>query len=1391
MKNRLVICLILGLMILSLVIVIGDSFTEIDFSGFESGEQGWVDGGTDSFRSSTRSNVTDTGVPGGEWSWRLQDDTTSSFVEKSFNFTGYDAVNITWAAYYDSIEVSEALELLCDGTVLWHYEANTLGTENIWLGPSEDQYITIYPANCTFDSSVTIRFESEFGQNNDNVHIDGINVTGITASAVDDEYPVFSNFEESPLNGTSYSFRDVYEFNSSILFTNGSAGIEFDDVNYSASNISDEFNVSFSSLSAGVYNYYWFSFGNGSSNNYNISSVRSYTIEKAVPEGNLTNLTGLSLVYPEQITIGLEESNEGDGDVSYVVFRDGIDVGSGETVTLGVGSYNYVLNSTGGLNYSVNESMDEFTVTVGQNSSYGLNLTINPSASVAYGTETNATGFSCPSELSCVLYRDGLNVSNSDIVTLGAGSYNYTYNTTGNANYSSKSVSEILIVNKVSPNLTYYLNSGIENVTIVFGIELNASAYTDAGILGVFRDGVSAASENGLNVTLGAGYYEYKFNVTGNENYTDVAGEFLYANITKAGSEVNLTLNSSEGNITIDQGESILLNGTLITGDSSGVLRLYNNGSLINSGAGEVSNLTTFGSLGLFNITVSYAESENYTSGSVTYYVEVLTAVDSAAPDVSIISPGNLTYNMNDLPLEFNVSLNENGSVMYSLDNGLNNVSMSSLDNRNFNSSNGSIADGGYVFQVYSNDSAGNRNYSESVVFSVDTLVPGLVIESPGNLTYRNGTILVNLTSSGDNVWFFNGTGNESYSGEVYREYSEGGYELIAYANDSVGNLNNTEVSFSVVILDLICEAGGPYQENALVLVQGNISNSSGVLDEQSVNLSVLKNGLINVSKMVVSADDGSFESSLSGLGAGSFVLNVTSNYGGLEWSCSDSIELGGPASLVLDKIAGIHNLSDSEIYYNISLRLTNKGGVSATGSNISDADSDGVFIIGDIGANESVLKSYLINLSRQNATSNFLTAVAVGRGIDAFSGELLEVNSTRINLTIPSKSIGKQIVIVKNVEFLSEESLNVSYNISVNLYNSGDEDLVNVVYSDSDISGSSILVNLTKGASKEYSNLAVVDKAASNTVHEFALGSAVIDALSFNSNRPKVSVPGYGGPADLILEAPESVSAGGVISVIIDIKNVNPDIGQDFVLDYWITSNDENVNYSSGEQTLFVGANSTVSASASLTAPGSEGVYKMKAIVAWVAGTASAFDSFVVTGVEEPSTEGGVGGVGGGESGESEGVGSGVSEGFPSASPEIELPEEGLPEGPIERPEEGSIARITGFFINPQGEGVRIIGVILLLVLTLVFIFYIFKKKGKKILGRASSLKGMLVFSADGMKVGKVKEIKIGEHRIDSLKIRISRKVKRRVRGIIVNYKDVENVGDVVIVDRRVFEKL
>ncbi len=267
--------------------------------------------------------------------------------------------------------------------------------------------------------------------------------------------PSVTSIVEYPTDPVNYTFAGVYNFSSIITDDElGTVIFTLNGVNYTTSNVSSTYNKSFIGLGAGTYNYSWYA--NDSAGNINNSENGTYTINKAMPMGNLTNTTSWTITFPTSVTVGLAEGNLGDGDVTYVVYRNNVSVGTGETIVLGGGTYVYLLNTTGGANYTANVSMDQ----------------------------------------------------------------------------------EVLTVNR-------------------------------------------------------------------------------------ANSVLNLTLGGIAGNVTVEVGSTVNLTGYKLTGDPSGLISLYVEGNSINQGAGNISNLSTFNFVGIYNITVIYSESQNYSQSSLTYYILV------------------------------------------------------------------------------------------------------------------------------------------------------------------------------------------------------------------------------------------------------------------------------------------------------------------------------------------------------------------------------------------------------------------------------------------------------------------------------------------------------------------------------------------------------------------------------------------------------------------------------------------------------------------------------------------------------------------------------------------------------------------------------------------------
>ena len=68
-------------------------------------------------------------------------------------------------------------------------------------------------------------------------------------------------------------------------------------------------------------------------------------------------------------------------------------------------------------------------------------------------------------------------------------------------------------------------------------------------------------------------------------------------------------------------------------------------------------------------------------------------------------------------------------------------------------------------------------------------------------------------------------------------------------------------------------------------------------------------------------------------------------------------------------------------------------------------------------------------------------------------------------------------------------------------------------------------------------------------------------------------------------------------------------------------------------------------------------------------------------------------------------------------------------------------------------------------------------------------------VYTNSGSCLGKIEKIILENNKIDSLKIRLDALVRKeknvRYKGILINYMHVKNVGDIVILDKRVSEHL
>jgi lysophospholipase L1-like esterase len=643
----------------------------------------------------------------------------------------------------------------------------------------------------------------------------------------------------------------------SITYGNDWSGVDFDatdETGFDSYSINDTTNFVINStgflnwtgqLSVG--NYYVNVSINDSSGNEN-STIYILTVNQANPSAILINSTSLTVNYPTETIIGYSESNNGDGDVTYEIFRDGVSVGSGETVILGVGNYDYVLNTTGGTNYSSNSSLDSFTYTVNQNTE-NCQVLFNETSPITY-PETFLVYSDCTSAFT--LYRNGTSISNNSVQSLGASSYNFTVIRTDNVNYSNVYDEETFIVSKATPYgsltgtspITYGTAGDVEGTTT----DINDEEYK------LYRNGIEVSNPD--TIVLGIGVYNYVYNVTEGTNYTsnssldtfeltvnindevlyilfnetspivypntflvwsNATSDFtLYRNGTEISNNSEQSLSAGSWNFTVIRTDQTnysdfyieenfvvnkITNGATLTLTPSnnenyetettascsvdyGTSQLYRNGELISN-----PDVETLG-LGTYDYVCNVTEGENWTS-----------ATDSDTLTINQ-NTGNCQVLFNETsPLEYPQSflvysdcnsdfiLYRNGTIIS-------------------NNSEQSLAVGTYNFTVIRNDSVNYSNIYDDEFFTIqDTVSPEISIVYPANNTNSTDYGLnVNFTFS-DNVevdecWWsddFGATNNSNPSClNLTGTWVEGLNTVWVWVNDTSGNEARDDVTFRI-----------------------------------------------------------------------------------------------------------------------------------------------------------------------------------------------------------------------------------------------------------------------------------------------------------------------------------------------------------------------------------------------------------------------------------------------------------------------------------------------------------------------------------------------------------------------------------------------------------------
>ncbi|MBN2142959.1 DUF2341 domain-containing protein [Candidatus Woesearchaeota archaeon] len=214
-----------------------------------------------------------------------------------------------------------------------------------------------------------------------------------------------------------------------------------------------------------------------------------------------------------------------------------------------------------------------------------------------------------------------------------------------------------------------------------------------------------------------------------------------------------------------------------------------------------LTNSTTY----YYNITSCDTSGNCNTTGPLNFTTTSNPIVDTTPPAIALSYPANNTQLNNTDNTTLNFTVTDNGASALNCTLYLNetlNQTRNSISNNTpayFNLTGLSL--GAYSWMINCTDNSSNSNVSETWTFTIaDTIAPGILIASPESTVYSTEQVLVNISTSGGaaNTWFDWNSTNTTYTSAAYVNFTEGPNTLTAYANDSSGNVNMTNVTFTV-----------------------------------------------------------------------------------------------------------------------------------------------------------------------------------------------------------------------------------------------------------------------------------------------------------------------------------------------------------------------------------------------------------------------------------------------------------------------------------------------------------------------------------------------------------------------------------------------------------------
>jgi hypothetical protein len=505
----------------------------------------------------------------------------------------------------------------------------------------------------------------------------------------------------------------------------------------------------------------------------NSTGITYYAIvNKGTLSLSITN--NQTVTYPNAITVTGTDINSGDADINYTLYlntsglvNSSSALGNGnisQTILLGVGSYLYIFNTSSEpfANWTVNSTVLISALTVNQNSTNPIDIYLNNSTvyknqniTITYGTSVTANStLVYQNSGTALLWKDGSNVTNPHSITLGAETYAYKGNTSGNLNYSANNSGSTyyVIVNKATPTCT--LNSSNEwSYTYGANTTLICSCNGD-GTTNMYFGGVLHNDYNNSSIIFSGNPSGHSIicNITSGDNYTsNSTSNSLVIQKNSSTNYMHILINDTESDLTYTyENTTNVTSYSTIAGQTELTFNLYRNGASMGSSSSAPFSVSDVSQLGASTYTYVYntTGNANYSSANVTRTLNI----SKKTPTLNLSTAGTVNYGTGSnvsgsmantfLQSDFTLNLYVNGTGPVST-----NSTYPYLV-----SDNTTYGGGTYTFALNNSASANYSSASTSAGLIVNTIAPSIkLIISPSNsTTYGTSTTATGTVTTGD-----------------------------------------------------------------------------------------------------------------------------------------------------------------------------------------------------------------------------------------------------------------------------------------------------------------------------------------------------------------------------------------------------------------------------------------------------------------------------------------------------------------------------------------------------------------------------------------------------------------------------------------------------------------